>query len=311
MTNLLKKIKEFEVNDRVYGTYLVKSIKQGITTQQKDYLDIELGDKTGTITGKLWDVTLEADKLVAGDIVYATGTVTDWQGTQQFRLDYVNKEKGDYNVTDFIETAPYTKSEMNSTIERYIENMNDSEIQSVVGYIYSRNCEEFLVAPAARSMHHAIHGGLAYHTVTMLKTAEKLMDVYTFLNRDLLFAGIILHDMAKVEEMVSSLGAATDYTRGGYLLGHIVQGTMMIERAAEKLQIDERTKEVLQHMVVSHHDKAEWGSPQPPRIPEAILLHHIDNIDAKMYMVKEMIEGKRDGEYTEYHKGLRQKLVVF
>lgn len=306
-----KQVEDLEVGQKAYGDFLVKNIKKGLTTQNKEYLDIELGDKTGTVLGKLWDIAIEAEQVEVGDVVYATGAVTEWQGTQQFKLDYIEKKTGVFDAADFVKTAPYTGSEMNAYVENVIEQMVDTEIQSIVGHIYLKHREEFLVGPAARGMHHAIYGGLAYHTITMLKTADKLLDVYGCLNRDLLFGGIILHDIAKVIEMKSQLGTVTDYTRGGYLLGHIVQGTMMIELAAVELNIDSRTKEILQHMVVSHHDKGEWGSPVSPRVPEAVLLHFIDNIDAKMFMVKELMDGKMDGEYTDYHKGLRQKLVIY
>lgn len=305
------KVNDFNVGEMVHGNFLVLSIHQGETVTHKPYLDIELGDKTGKILGKLWDITFQAEQVKVGDIVYATGKVTEWQGTNQFKLDYIETSKEKFNVADFVISAPLTTAFMNDYIEKVIEGMVDTEIQSVTGHLYEENREQFLEVPAARGMHHAIYSGLAYHTVTMLQTAEKLLDVYPFLNRDLLNAGIILHDMAKVDEMISSLGAVSDYSRGGFLLGHIVQGTMMIERAALELKIDVRTKEILQHMVVSHHEKGEWGSPQPPRVPEAVLLHFIDNIDAKMFMVKELIDGKRTGEYTEKHRGLGNKLVVY
>lgn len=306
-----KTIGDFQVNERVNGKFLVQNIKKGETVQSKPYLDIELGDKTGAIIGKLWDVTFEAEQLKVGDIANAIGTVTEWQGVKQYKLEYIEKDRSENAVMDYVKSAPYTAARMDAVVEDFISKMTDPEIQSITGYIYNEHRESFLIAPAARSMHHALYGGLAYHTITMLRTAEKLLDVYPFLNSDLLYAGIILHDIAKTEEMVSELGVATDYTIGGNLLGHIVQGTMLIENAAVTLNISKRVKEVLQHLVVSHHEKGEWGSPQPPRTPEAIMLHFIDNIDAKMFMVKELIDGKTDEDYTEYHKGLRQKLFIY
>lgn len=304
-------VKDMVVGEVTHGLYLVKNIKKNVTVQGKEYMDIEIGDKTGSVVGKMWEISYESEQLEVGNIAYATGQVTEWQGAKQVKLDYIEAQKGEHDVTEYIISAPYTSAEMDGAVVRFIEGMTDTEIQSVVGHLYEENRKQFLEVPAAFRMHHAIHGGLAYHTITMLKVAEKLLDVYTFLNKDLLYAGIILHDLAKVDEMSSVNGVATEYTRGGHLLGHIVQGTMMIERVANELSIDERTKEVLQHMVVSHHDKGEWGSPQPPRIPEAVMLHHIDNIDAKMFMVKELIDDKPEGEYTNYHKGLGNKLLIY
>ena len=311
MSQNFSKVNEFKLGQQIYGLFLVKSKKSGTTTQNKEYLDIELGDKTGSIIGKLWDVTIQAEELEVNDVAYATGKITEYMGVLQLRLDYIEKTKEKTSALDYIIQAPYSSAEMDASIERVIESFVDTEIQSLVGHLYSGHKDEFLASPAARGMHHAIYGGLGYHTVTMLKTGEALLEIYPHLNRDLLLGGIILHDLAKIFEMVSSLGNVIDYSRGGYLLGHIVQGTMMIETAAAELNISQRTKEFLQHMVVSHHEKGEWGSPQPPRVPEAILLHFIDNIDAKMYMVKELIDNVKEGEYTEYHKGLRQKLVIY
>jgi 3'-5' exoribonuclease len=304
-------IKEFALGERIYGNFLVKTISKGNTVQKKEYMDITLGDKTGSIVGKLWDISISAEALETSMIAYATGTVKEWQGQLQLTIDHIEKAQGIQDVSTYIETAPLSGPIMDARVRGYIEKMGKPEIQEIVGHVYEEYRERFLVAPAARGMHHALHGGLAYHTVTMLQTAEKLMEVYDFLDRDLLFAGVILHDIAKVEEMDYDLGAVKDYTRPGYLLGHIVQGTLVIERAAAFCGTPARTKEILQHLVVSHHEKGEWGSPQPPRTPEAIMLHFIDNIDAKMFMVKELLDGKRDGEYTESHRGLRNKLVVY
>lgn len=306
-----KKIGEFESGETVYGNYLVKSIKTDFTVKKKLFMDIEIGDKTGSLIAKLWDVTIHAEKLKVGDVVYATGTVNEWQGAFQLKVDHIEKAQNAPDVSEFVPSAPFSSTQMDEMIAVYIDHIGDPEVKDIVVDIYETHREQFLEAPAAFGMHHAIYGGLAYHVVTMLKSAEKLMEVYRFLDKDLMYAGIILHDIAKVLEMEYQDGSASAYTRPGFLLGHIVQGTLLIESAAERTGASVRTKEVLQHLVVSHHDKGEWGSPMPPKMPEAIMIHFIDNIDAKMYMAKELLNGKRDGEYTDYHKGIRTKLLAF
>lgn len=306
-----KQVGEFELNEVVYGNFLVKSLKTDKTVGGKTFMDIELGDKTGSLIGKLWDVTYTAEQLVVGDIAYATGKVTEWNGSYQLKIDYVEKAKNGPDISEFVPAAPFTPDELDVMVFSYIQRIEDGEIKDITRYLYNAHKDDFLVAPAAWGMHHAIYSGLAFHVVTMLQSAEKLMDVYTFLNKDLLYAGIILHDLAKVLETEFEHGNVTDYSRPGFLLGHIVQGTMLIEKAAILCETSDRTKEILQHMVVSHHDKPEWGSPVAPKLPEAMMLHFIDNIDAKMYMAKELVEGKMNGEYTEYHKGIRSKLISY
>lgn len=307
----MNKINEFKKDERVYGDFLVRTITKGVSSQSKEYLDISLADKTGSILGKVWDIGLEAEKLEVGMVAYATGIVTEWQGKQQLRIEHIEQKRGEYRVEDFVETVPMTRVRMEEVLDTFILDIGDIEIRDVVTHIVEPRRDEFFKAPAARGMHHALYGGLAYHTVTMLQVAKGLANIYPFIRRDLLFAGVILHDIAKLDEMAYEFGAVSDYTRPGQLLGHIVQGTLLIERAAIECGTSERTKEALQHLVVSHHGKAEWGSPQPPRMPEAVLLHFIDNIDAKMFMVKELMDKANGEEMTEYHRGLEGKLFIF
>lgn len=305
------KVNEFAVNQKAHGHFMVKSLKTGVSAKSKKFMDIELGDKTGMVLAKLWEISYQAESLSVGDIVYATGTVTEWQGSKQLKLDYIEKTKVEAEISEFIETVSMSTDSMLATMTNFISSIDDEEIRELVEHIYRKREPEFMEAPAARSMHHALYGGLAYHTVTMLQSAKQLWSVYPFLNRDLLYAGVILHDIAKLTEMEYANGTASGYSRSGNLIGHIVQGAMWVEEAAARLGTSERTKEALQHMILSHHEKGEWGSPKPPMMPEAMMLHFIDNIDAKMYMAKELKDNKGEGDFTDYHYGLKNKLFIF
>ena len=139
-----------------------------------------------------------------------------------------------------------------------------------------------------------------YHVTTMLKAGEKLLEVYDFLNKDLIYAGVILHDMAKIDEMdASELGIVKDYTIEGQLLGHIVMGAENIREAANEVKADNERSLILQHMIIAHHYEAEYGSPKKPMIPEAQMLHYLDDMDATMYDMKKAIDGTQIGTMSE------------
>ena len=171
-------------------------------------------------------------------------------------------------------------------------------------YILRENREELLRYPAALKLHHAMRGGLLYHTHTMLRAAEAVCGVYKklypALSCELVYAGIILHDIAKVPELtVGGLGLATGYSTPGQLLGHINMGVAIVERAAAELMIDNSTKELVQHILLSHHSVPEYGSPKPPMFPEAEIVSQIDVLDSRMFEMFDALSAVSDGEFTE------------
>jgi 3'-5' exoribonuclease len=151
--------------------------------------------------------------------------------------------------------------------------------------------EQLMFYPAAKENHHAVVGGLLYHIISMLRAGEKLAEIYSWINKDLLYAGIILHDLAKIDEMeAGEIGLITEYTVEGQLLGHIIQGIKDIDRVAREEGADGEVSLLLQHMVLSHHYEPEFGSPKRPMIPEAELLHYLDMIDARMYDMRRVLD---------------------
>ena len=185
-------------------------------------------------------------------------------------------------------------------VEAYIEKIANKDIKMIVQVIMEENKEKILYYPAAKTNHHAIRSGLLYHIVRMLELAEKLSEIYPFVNRDLLFAGVILHDIAKIDEMdANPLGMVKDYTAEGQLLGHIVQGIKRVAQVGEQVGADEEISILLQHMILSHHYEPEFGSPKKPMIPEAELLHYIDIIDARMYDMENALMKIEPKQFTE------------
>lgn len=198
---------------------------------------------------------------------------------------------------EFYLYAPVDPTVVKQTIEAYISKIENKVIKAIVDKIYEADQKEFYLYPAATKFHHAYIGGLSYHTSTMMKLTDGFMNVYPFLNYDLLIAGIFLHDICKVRELSNYAGP--EYSKEGKLLGHITMGIKEIEIVANELGY-RGTEEVLllEHMVLSHHYYGNYGSPKKTNIPEALILHFIDNIDSKMTVLQETLDQVEAGEFT-------------
>jgi 3'-5' exoribonuclease len=309
----VKKINEFNINERVEGYFMIKSSECRTSTNSKQYMDIDLGDKTGEINAKYWNMNEGDDKIyIPNTIVKIRGLVTSWQNNIQFKIEKIRvvDENDDIEIADYVPSAPYKPEEMLSVVMEFLEKIQSEDIKNIVEYIVDENKVKLMHFPAAKKNHHAIRGGLLYHTTTMLKAAEKLSEVYTFLNTDLLYAGVILHDISKIEEMLSSeFGVVSEYTIEGQLLGHIIQGIKNIEVVANGLGIDKEVTMLLQHMVLSHHYEAEYGSPKKPMIPEAQVLHYLDTLDASMYDMKKALNDTKEGEFSDSIFSLERRRI--
>lgn len=299
-----RKINEFVKNERSEGFYLIRSIDLKTTNSNgKKYLDIVLADSTGEITAKKWEVKdNEETDFKANTIVKVRGMVTSWQAALQLKIEQMRNivEEDNINIDDYVQSAPIDSKEMFEIIESYINRMKNDDIKNIVNFMIEKNKEKLMYYPAAKKNHHSIKGGLLYHITTMLSLGEKICSIYDFLNVDLIYAGIILHDLAKIKEMASSeLGIVDDYTLEGTLLGHITQGVKEIEVAGQEVKADREVIILLEHMVLSHHYEPEYGSPVKPMIPEAEILHYVDLIDARMYDMRKVTNETEVGSFSE------------
>lgn len=198
----------------------------------------------------------------------------------------------------FYNYAPVDVADTKLVVETYLSKIENKIIKDIVFDLYEANKTNFYLYPAATKFHHAYIGGLSYHTATMMKLIDGFLNVYPFLNYDLLVAGVLLHDINKIVELSNYAGP--EYTKEGKLLGHITMGVKAIELSAHKLG-HLGTEEVLliEHMVLSHHYYGNYGSPKKPNIPEALILHFIDNIDSKLTVLKETLDTVNKGEFTQ------------
>lgn len=297
------KIKEFKVGEEVQGVFIIKTVAIRISTNNKKYLDMNIVDSTGEVNAKLWDCSDEQENLYKENIlVKIRGHVSEWRGQQQLKINKIRltTDEDELNLEEFVPVAPEKDIDMFNEVMRYVELVKNKDIKAILNEVISLNKEKLMYYPAAKSNHHAIRSGLLYHMKRMLMVAESLCSIYLNLNSDLLYAGIILHDIAKIEEMDSSeLGIVSSYTMEGQLLGHIIQGIKDLEVIGNKLNADKEVVIMLQHMVLSHHYEAEYGSPKKPMFPEAELLHHIDMIDARMYDMEKALRDVEPGEFSD------------
>ena len=301
----IKRISEIKKGDKIEGFFVIKSVDSKVSNNSNTnkYLDFNLGDATGDINAKLWECNEELENTFKQNtLIKVKGSVNEWRGKLQLKIEMIRlaEDKDEVKIGDYVAVAPYSPEKMYDDILNYLSKIKNVDIQNIVTNILSDNEEKLMHYPAAKSNHHAIRSGLLYHTTTMLAAGEKLSEIYTFLNTDLLYAGIILHDIGKIYEMnASELGIVSEYTIEGQLIGHIVQGIKMIETASLEVKADKEVSMLLQHMILSHHYEADYGSPKKPMIPEAEMLHHLDIMDARMYDMNKALTDTEKGKFSE------------
>ncbi|WP_186579180.1 3'-5' exoribonuclease YhaM [Aquibacillus kalidii] len=295
-----KGIAFYSVGEQFDYYMLIKSATKGVASNGKPFLTLILKDITGDIEAKLWDASVEDEDLFQAEkLVKVTGDVNQYRGRPQLKIQTIRpvQPTDGVKISDFIEKAPVDKEELMSRLTEIIFEMKNPNLQRIVRYFIKKYQDDLLLYPAAVKNHHEYVSGLAYHVVSMLNLAKELKSLYPEINGDLLYAGVILHDLGKMKELS---GVATpSYTLEGKLIGHIPIMVEEIGHAAKELEIESEEVMILQHMVLSHHGKSEWGSPKPPMIREAELLHLIDLIDAKMNMLNRALDKVKPGEFTE------------
>ncbi|MDK8639251.1 3'-5' exoribonuclease YhaM [Niallia taxi] len=295
-----KGVLHYDVGDQFDSHLLIKSSARAMASNGKPFLTLIFQDKSGEIEAKLWDAT-DADEQIyqPETIVKINGDIQNYRGRMQLRIRQIKlvSQEESVRLSDFIETAPLESEEMQAKINQYIFDMKNPNIQRITRHLVKKHQKAFFEYPAATKNHHEFVSGLAYHVVSMLDLAKAIAGLYPSLDTDLLYGGIILHDLGKVQELSGPI--STTYTVEGNLLGHITIMVNEIGKAADELGIKGEEVMILQHLVLSHHGKAEWGSPKAPLIKEAEILHYIDNLDAKMNMLDRALERVKPGEFSE------------
>ena len=292
------------------GSKQVRTRKDGAR-----YFALTLSDRTGQIDARMWE-TDDAGEFAAGDVVKVRGQVCRYNERLQINVEKVRRAAaGEYELSDFVAQSERDLDEMWRELEQWVESFTDRDLKALL--------QEFLgdaeivaalrEAPAAKAMHHAWIGGLLEHVLSLMSLSDMAARHYAGVNRDLLLTGVVLHDIGKLREL--QWGTRFDYTLEGQLLGHITIGIAMIEKKAAAIPDFPAAKLLLvEHLVLSHHGQYEFGSPKLPMTPEAILLHYLDDLDAKMQVTRGEFaraeaNGRDSAEMTEWVRALERPLL--
>ena len=287
---------------RFEGFLLVRSAEKRKDVKGNDYVDMNLTDRTGEINCKIWNWDAAAEVPEAGSTVKVRGTVQEYNGRMQLRVERwrVSTPEDRVDMNQLVPCAPRDPGEMMTEIRETVSGFKSENLRKLTEGMLEVAGGDLSWFPAAQRMHHAERSGLLHHTTDMLRLAEAMLAVYPWLNRDLLLAGVIIHDLGKMDELKSDrAGNVTDYTRDGQLLGHLVRGITNLNRVADRLGIHGETVTLLEHMLLSHHGESEYGSPKAPMFPEAEALHWIDIMDARMNTMKGVEDKTPEGAFSE------------
>ncbi|MBQ5955521.1 MAG: HD domain-containing protein [Firmicutes bacterium] len=299
-------VKDLKKEMEVIDFFMVKSVAVKTGSTGKPYLDVVLGDNTGEINGKKWDVGTSDHLLKEKDIVKIIAVVTEFNSQLQLKIQRIRKAVPESNpddimdMGDFVKAAPENPEDMYDYIFRSCDSIKDEDYRKLCLRVLEDNREKLMYYPAASKNHHAELGGLLYHTKRMLMNGERVCQVYTNLNKDLVIAGVVLHDIQKIFEIDADTdGMASGYSFEGQMLGHIVMGVKYIDKLADETDLPYEKKIMMEHMVLSHHYEPEFGSPKKPLFPEAEVLHYLDILDARMYDMEEAVAHTEPGGFSD------------
>ena len=309
-------VNTLQLDEEFTDFFMVKAIAIKVGSNKKNYLDVTLGDSSGEINGKKWDVTddecVTLGNLKEGDIVKVKALVNEWNGIKQLRIARIRKTapQDELNMADFVKAAPEDPKEMYDYVLSRAKAIKDEGLRNVAVSALEDNHERLLYYPGAMRNHHAELAGLLYHIRRMLTMGLKACQVYTNLDKDWVVCGVIMHDMEKLNELkASELGISSGYSVKGNLLGHLVMGAVELKERAAKAGLSEEKTVMLQHMMISHHYEPEFGSPIRPLFPEAELLHYLDMLDAKMFDFETALETAEPGTFTERVRTLDGRML--
>ena len=297
---MLKKIKDCLASEDVQLVLRLSDIQIKKTTTEADYASMIGFDGERKIDAKIWKFTDDIkEKLVNGEVYLVSGKMKEYQGKLQINITDIRPvtKYDNIDLQDFYEKAKYNGEELAKFINEYYIKIDNQILKDIVRTVLKRNYNEFFEYPAAVTMHHNYFYGLAYHTYSMLKLSDVYLDLYPFINKSLVYAGIILHDIGKVMELSGAKG--TEYTKAGKLIGHISLGANQIYAVSKELGYEDK-EEVLNliHIILSHHGQLEYGSPKEPLTPEAELIHLLDFSDSRLASLEPEIKKVEKGEFT-------------
>jgi 3'-5' exoribonuclease len=298
--------------------FVVRSKELRTTKTGGLFISFELGDSSGSISGKLWQASEAIFNGIPDEgFLQVKGRVEDYRGTLQLSIDSCRPyPKDKVNLSEFLPVSPYDIEEMWGETLEILHRIKNKHIKQLIKKFLE---DQKLIAavkraPAAMQMHQNYIGGLLEHTLNIMRASERLLPMYPQLNADLVLAGAFLHDLGKAAELTSGLNI--HYTERGVLVGHITAAVVWVQQKAAAVSDElgepfpRRIVDLLQHIILSHHGQHDFGSPKLPAIPEAFFIHYLDNLDAKMFMTAIAIEKdtNKDSPFTSYVRALETRL---
>ncbi len=307
-------VSDLQDGQAVTSLFMV-GVKEIRTSQRsgKSWLELALRDRTGSIPAKMWDnFEALAKTFEADDVVQIRGRVKLYNGQKEMTLEQiVPAAVRDYDLSDFLAHTKYDVEKLYADLGAAVAGVKNPWIQKLLNSVVNDPAivPKLKRAPAAMSMHHAFVGGLLEHTVSLIGLGRTVTEHYPELDADVLLAGIVLHDIGKVDEL--SYERATNYTTAGRLLGHITIGTLLVREKIKAIPgFPEPLAILIEHLILSHHGTYEFGSPSLPQTREAITLHFLDDMDSKMAAMRATLEGASGGEeWTERNPALHRALL--
>ena len=301
-------------NQVVTGFFAVTARSDRSKRDGAPYFAVTLTDRTGQIEARMWE-TADAGEFSSGDVVKVRGQVCRYREFLQLNIEKIRRANpGEFDLGDYVPRTERDIDELWAELNRYIESFTDPWLKTLLRSFLddSEIAAALREAPAAKSMHHAWIGGLLEHIVSLLGIAD-LAAMHYGVHRDLLLTGVVLHDIGKLQEL--RWGTSFDYTIEGQLLGHITIGISLIEHKVAAIPgFPSGLRMLVEHLVLSHHGRYEFGSPKLPMVPEAVLLHYLDDIDAKMQTIRSEFArhataGRAAGEVTDWVRSLERPLL--
>ena len=302
-------LSELQPNQTVQGTFLVsyKDVRQ--KKSGEPYLSLTLTDRSGDLDAKMWDNAAEAiNTFERDDFVRIKGLLQIFQNRPQLTLHKIQSvPESEIDLTDYLPASKRDRDEMFRELQGWIGGMSDPHLKHLLEAIFADEeiALAFRTAPAAKTVHHNWIGGLIEHVLSLCQLAKFAAQHYSHIDFDLLLTGVLLHDIGKVREL--HYARSFGYTTEGQLLGHIQFGVQMfLEKVRLFPDFPPKLRDLVLHMILSHHGELEYGSPKIPLFPEALLLHHLDNMDSKMECMRALID--RDQQVTGVWTGYSSPL---
>jgi len=305
-------LRELKENERVVEHYLCRQKASLVTRSGKPYLSLKIQDKTAVVDAKVWDIHSDISDFEENDVIKIDGIALLYNGETQVKINRIRKSlEGEFEIGEYIPRTEKDINELHSQLLGYVDSVNEKHIKQLLEQILIDNetiSNAITSHSAAKQMHHSYYGGLLEHTISVVEICDFMSRRYKHVNRDILIAAAILHDIAKVFEL--SPMPSNSYTDDGQMLGHIYMGAELVSQECAKIPNFPTTlQSLIKHAILAHHGEYEFGSPKLPATIEAFILHAADNMDAKIKVYEEAIDANSgDGNWLGYHKQLARYL---